>query len=104
VEWFPPTPTCPRCASLGTDLRESAGCSEIYSWVVVNRALHPAFAQAAPYVILTVDLEGAARMVGRLLAADANDHRLAAGAAMEAEFHDVEGHTLVGFAFDGEER
>jgi len=71
VEWFPPTPACPRCASLWTDLRESAGCGEIYSWAVVNRALHPSFAQDAPYVILSVDLEGAARMVGRLLAAGA---------------------------------
>jgi uncharacterized OB-fold protein len=84
-----------------TDLAESAGHGEIYSWVVVNRALHPAFTQDAPYVILTVNLEGSARMVGRLLAA--NDNRLVAGAPVKAEFYEVQGQTLVGFAFDGDD-
>jgi uncharacterized OB-fold protein len=98
LTWFPPTPGCPRCASTEVRLVEASGRGRVYSWVVVNRALDPAFAGDAPYVILTVDLDEGARIFGRL-AAPADDPRLAPGAAVRVQIHEVQGQALIGFVF-----
>ncbi|HLH67795.1 MAG TPA: OB-fold domain-containing protein [Candidatus Dormibacteraeota bacterium] len=92
--WFPPTPGCPRCGGVSVELVESCGRGHIYSWVVVNRALSPAFATDVPYTILAVDLEEGARMFGRLVGGG----EPAAGAEVHAEFYEVGGRVLVGFA------
>jgi len=97
--WFPPTPGCPRCASTSVELVEASGRGRVYSWVVVNRALSPAFAGDVPYVVLAVDLDEGGRMFGRL-AGDASDPRLGAAARVRAELYEVEGQVLVGFIFD----
>ncbi|HEY4024819.1 MAG TPA: OB-fold domain-containing protein [Candidatus Dormibacteraeota bacterium] len=100
--WFPPTPGCPRCASTSVELVEASGRGRVYSWVVVNRALSPAFADDAPYTVLAVDLEEGARMFGRLVG-DAGDPRLGAGAEVRAEFYEAGGQALVGFTFGWKE-
>ena len=99
LKWFPPTPGCPRCGSAGVTLIQASGKGTVYSWVVVNRALHDAFAGDAPYVILAVDLEEGARIFGRLVG-PATEGRLLAGAGLRAVFYQVEGRALVGFAFE----
>jgi uncharacterized protein len=96
LDWFPPTPGCPRCGATEVELRQALGRGQIYSWVVVNRALHPAFAEDAPYAIVTVDLAEGARMVGRLLAAP-DDPGLGPGAPVRAVFYEVAGQALIGF-------
>ncbi|HZV48499.1 MAG TPA: Zn-ribbon domain-containing OB-fold protein [Candidatus Dormibacteraeota bacterium] len=94
--WFPPTPGCPHCGGTSVELVESSGRGRVYSWVVVNRALAPAFTADVPYTILAVDLEEGARMFGRLVGG--RGEALAAGAEVRAEFYEVEGRVLVGFA------
>ncbi len=93
--WFPPAPTCPYCGSADQSLRESAGLGRIYSWIVVHRALSPAFAEDVPYTIVIVDLDEGARMPGRLFGV-ARD-RIAADLPVRARFYEVSGQTLVGF-------
>ena len=99
LTWFPPTPGCPRCASTGIHLVESAGRGRVYSWVVVNRALSDAFTADAPYTILTIDLEEGGRIFGRLLG-DSADRQVTADAPVRARFYEVSGQTLVGFSFE----
>jgi uncharacterized OB-fold protein len=94
--WFPPTPGCPYCGSTSVELLESCGRGYVYSWVIVNRALSPAFAADVPYTILAVDLEEGARIFGRLVGERRGE--LTAGAEVHAEFYEVEGQVLVGFA------
>jgi uncharacterized protein len=62
---FPPMPSCPYCAAAGTVIREATAGS-VYSWVTVRRAFQPAFEADVPYTIVTVDLDGGGRIVGRL--------------------------------------
>lgn len=93
LRWFPPTPGCPRCGSTAVELADASGRGSVYSWVVINRALSPAFADDAPYTILAIDLEEGARMFGRLLGAG----EVTAGAPVTADFYEVDGQTLVGF-------
>lgn len=94
LTWFPPTPGCPRCASTAVELVEASGRGRVYSWVVVNRALSPAFADDVPYTILAVDLEEGARMFGRLV----GPGPVTAGAEVHDVFYEVDGQILVGFA------
>jgi uncharacterized OB-fold protein len=98
LKWFPPTPACPRCGCSEVELVPASGRGTVYSWVVVHRALSPAFAGAVPYVVLAVALEAGGRMFG-LLRGSHEDPRLAAGARVSAEFYDVGTLRLVGFAF-----
>jgi len=92
--WFPPTPGCPRCASTSVALVEASGAGRVYSWVVVDRALSPAFADDVPYTILAVDVAEGARMFGRLV----GPGPVTAGAEVHAVFYEVRGQVLVGFA------
>ena len=57
-QFFPPQPTCPACGGSGFAETPVSGRGTIYSWVVVNRALHPVYAEDVPYTIVAVRLEG----------------------------------------------
>jgi hypothetical protein len=62
---FPPMPTCPYCAARSATIVECPGTGAVYSYVVVHRAFDPAFADAVPYVVSTVDLDPGIRVVAR---------------------------------------
>src|SRR4051812_13885110 len=92
--WFPPAPTCPRCGAGSPTLEDATGLGRVYSWVVVHKAYDPAFAGEIPYVIVTVDLDEGARVVGRLVGArDA----LAADARVVAVPYGTSAGALLGF-------
>jgi uncharacterized OB-fold protein len=93
--WFPATPGCPECGESHVDFIVSGGHGRLYSWVVVNRALNPAFAHDVPYTIVAVDLDEGARMVGRLRTDD--DAPLRAGESLDAQIYTAGGQALVGF-------
>ncbi|MCU1395013.1 MAG: hypothetical protein JWM34_3441 [Ilumatobacteraceae bacterium] len=68
---FPRMPTCPYCGAEGGVDVEAAGTGTVYSFVRPQRALTPAYAELAPYAVATVDLDGGARMFGRVVPAAA---------------------------------
>ena len=88
-------------ACLGEDLEWPAVAPEgrVYSWERVWHPVHPALAEAVPYVVVLVELPhaGGVRMVGNL-AGDAHAP-VRLGAAVEAVFEDHDGadppYTLV---------
>lgn len=104
--WFPPGPACPACGARDFEHVEAPPEGTVYSWIVVHRALDPAFAGDEPYAIATVDLDGGPRVLGRL-ALDGEDEddaesegdgaAPAIGARVEAVFYSVEGRPLLGF-------
>lgn len=61
----PPTPRCPFCADPRFDREDAPGTGTVYSTITVHRTLDVAFEQDTPYSIVTVDLDGGGRMVGR---------------------------------------
>jgi uncharacterized OB-fold protein len=91
--WFPPAPGCPNCGAERFEWIEATGRGSIYSWVVIGRALHPAFDADVPYTIVAVDLDEDARIFGRL----GPGVEPAAGARVRAEIYTVEGRPLLGF-------
>lgn len=90
--WFPPSPTCPACGADHFEWASASGRGSLYSWVVVRRALHPAFADDVPYTVVAVDLDEGPRVLGRLLVGQPE-----AGAQLEAVIFLVEGTPLLGF-------
>ena len=90
---FPPSPGCPYCGSASFTWIEASGRGTVYSWVVVNLALHPAFTEDAPYTIVAVDLEEGPRIFGRLLPGV----EPSAGMPLRARFYPVNDSVLVGF-------
>jgi uncharacterized OB-fold protein len=91
--WFPPAPGCPNCGGERFEWIEASGGGSIYSWVVIARALSPAFEADVPYTILAVDLDEGVRIFGRL-AAGAEP---AAGARVRAQIYRAGGQALLGF-------
>ena len=95
--FFPPMPACPYDGSRAVSLSPARQKGVVYSWIVVNRALHPAFTSDVPYVIATVDLADGARMFGRLFT-DTGD--VTAGMPVRVRFYTAGGWRLVGFEPD----
>ena len=91
--FFPPISSCPHCGAPDPEQADASGRGTIYSWVVVHRALDPAFADNVPYVIVAVHLEEGARMFGRLL----GDGRPSAAAVVRFTPFRRGGVTLPGF-------
>jgi uncharacterized OB-fold protein len=97
--WFPPTPGCPNCGANDFAFVEASGRGTLYSWVVVQRALHPDFVQDVPYTIALVELEEGPRVFGRLFANGSPDEPTA-GMQLHPVFYDVQDRTLLGFQPD----
>jgi uncharacterized OB-fold protein len=70
-----PAPVCFDCHSRSFEWRPSAGVGEIYTWIVVHRALHPATQDAVPYNTVVVKLDdcGGALITSNLLDVDNDD-------------------------------
>jgi len=68
---FPRMPACPYCGAGGGEDVEVAGTGTVYSFVRAHRALTPASAAIVPYAVAAVDLDGGARMFGRVMPTEA---------------------------------
>ena len=86
---FPPTAVCRRCRSTGTTWAEVSGQARVLSWIVTHQVFHPAFAGAAPYAVLLVELaeQPGLAMYGNLRPPDAP---ITEGMAVRAVFEAVD--------------
>jgi hypothetical protein len=62
---FYPRLRCVRCAG-DVEWTAASGAGRVYSYTVVHRAAHEAFAAAVPYVVALIDLAEGPRMMSRL--------------------------------------
>lgn len=65
----PPGPVCPRCHAFDLRPEAVAGCGTVFTFTVVRRAFHPAFADDLPYIIAIVELpeQAGLRIVTRIV-------------------------------------
>ena len=99
---FGPEWICHACRSFDLEWRPVAGRGRIYSWERVWHPVHPALANACPYLVVLVELPdaGHVRTVGNLLGDPMQD--VSIGAEVEAVFEDhAEGFTLVQWRMPG---
>ncbi len=59
-----PQVLCPECHTMETSWIRASGRGTLHSWTIAHHAFHPAFAEATPYILLTVDLEENVRSMG----------------------------------------
>jgi uncharacterized OB-fold protein len=66
---IPPRPMCPDCRSLGNEWVRLSGKGRVWSFVVPHPPLLPAYAEFAPYNVITVELDEdpSLRLVGNLV-------------------------------------
>ncbi|MBT4520906.1 MAG: DNA-binding protein [Halieaceae bacterium] len=66
-----PRETCAECNSFEWEWTKSSGRGTIFSWVVINRALHPAFydpsPDAVPMAPIVVEMEEGVRLVSNMV-------------------------------------
>jgi uncharacterized OB-fold protein len=84
---FPPAPICPEC--LSHDLRWTAvsGRGRVFSYSVMHRAYHPAFANKVPYALVVIELEEGGKINSNVVGIE--PHRLRCGMAVEVTFEQV---------------
>jgi uncharacterized OB-fold protein len=68
--WHPPAPVCPHCRSTEIEWVPSSGQGRLYSYTVVEHAVHPAVNGAVPYLVALVDLDEGPRIVTTLVEVD----------------------------------
>lgn len=99
---MPPRPMCPRCRSVARDWRTVSGEGRIWSFVVPHPPLLPAYAEIAPYPVVTVELaeDPRIRLVGGLVggpgleASAVDPATVEIGDAVQVVFAKVEDVTL----------
>ena len=62
-----PRELCPECGSWDWEWQASSGRGRVFTWTVIERALHPAFAEAAPFAAVVVELEEGVRLLSHVL-------------------------------------
>ena len=62
-----PREICAQCNSFAWSWEPSTGRGTVYTWTVVERALHPAFANATPLAPVVVEMDEGVRLLSRVL-------------------------------------
>lgn len=63
----PPLAACPKCARMRFDWPTMSGKGRVYSYVVTDQAVHPAFAGHAPLATVEVELAEGPRLISNLV-------------------------------------
>jgi uncharacterized OB-fold protein len=82
-----PRESCEDCGSFNWTWEASSGKATLFSWTVIHRALHPAYAEEVPYTVVIVEMEEGVRLVTRL--EDVSDDELKLGLPVVVEFEAV---------------
>ncbi len=82
-----PRELCAQCNSFAWEWARSSGRGAVYTWTVVQRALHPAFLDATPMAPVVVEMEEGVRLLGNMI--DCAPQELAIGMSVEVEFEAV---------------
>jgi uncharacterized OB-fold protein len=94
---FPPDVCCVHCQSDQFDHVEVSGSGSIYTYAVVERALHAGFVDAVPYVVALVELveQPGLRLITNVV--DTPPERIYCGMPVAVVFEDRGGVTMPQF-------
>lgn len=84
-----PRELCAECGSWDWTWERSSGKGEVYTWTVVGRALHPAFAESCPYAPTVIELDEGVRLLSEVV--DVDPEALEIGMRVEIVFEHVTG-------------
>ena len=84
---YPPRPICPDCFSMDTKWEKASGKGEVYTFIVVRRALGPAWEPDVPYTTAIIMLDEGVRMVSNVIDCKPEDVKI--GMKVGVVFDDV---------------
>ena len=67
--WLPANDFCPHCLSATFKFKKASGKGKLISWVIYNKAHHPAFEKHVPYNVAIIELDEGPKMVTNILCA-----------------------------------
>ena len=79
-----PRELCAGCGSFDWEWARSSGKGTVFTYTVVARALHPAFANATPYAAVIVELEEGVRILSNVV--DCPPDQLQIGMPVQVDF------------------
>ena len=79
-----PREMCAACGSFEWEWSKSSGRGRVFTWTVVARALHPAFAQDVPFAPAVIELEEGVRLLSQVV--DCAPEALCVGMPVEVVF------------------
>ena len=82
-----PRVMCAACGSWDWQWTKSSGRGRVFTWTVVRRPMHPAFADDPPYAPVVVELEEGVRMVSWIV--DCPPDEIEMGMPVEVVYDDV---------------
>lgn len=82
-----PREMCAECNSMSWEWVPSSGRGTVFTWTVVQRALHPAFVNATPIAPVIVEMEEGVRLLSTVV--DCPPEELAIGMPVEVVFEAV---------------
>ncbi len=88
----PPSPMCPDCSSLEWETLPASGRAKVYSWIA---SAHPTEPDAAPRIVVLLDLEEGVRFVSNLVETTLDE--VFFGQDVELVFVDYDGQRLPQF-------
>ncbi len=82
-----PREMCAECGSFAWTWERSTGHGSVFSWTVVERALHPDFEEDTPYAVVVVEMDEGVRLLSRVV--DIAPADLQIGMSVEVAFDPV---------------
>jgi uncharacterized OB-fold protein len=82
-----PREMCPRCGSWQWEWTRSSGRGTVFTWTVVNVALHPAFAGDVPLAPAVIEMEEGVRLLSQVV--DCPPEQLEVGLPVEVVLDEV---------------
>lgn len=84
-----PRERCSECSAANFRWEPSSGRGRVYTWIVANRSMHPAFPSDRPVAPVVVEMDEGVRLVTEVV--DCGPHELAIGMPVEVVYDDVTG-------------
>lgn len=85
--FYPPGTICPHCQNLESEWVKLSGKGKVYSFVIVRRASHPAFAKDVPYVVALIETDEGPRLTSNVIGCPPEDVQI--GMPVEVVFSDI---------------
>ena len=85
---YPVSPICPHCLGMDYEWAKLSGKGEVYSFIVVRRRYHPAFASDIPYAVAIILTEEGIHLLSNVVGVTPD--AISIGMPVEVFFDDVD--------------
>jgi uncharacterized OB-fold protein len=85
--YYPPNSLCLNCLNTTSEWVKLSGKGQVYSFIVVHRRYHPAFAKEIPYTVAIIETEEGVRMLSNII--ECKPEAVKIGMPVQVVFDDV---------------